>query len=52
MKVKDHKEARAKLTEEQQMEIVNWYAGTFNYIEDIPINEINFYMDINEEDFT
>lgn len=44
MEIKTHKQARAKLTEQEQADIVNWYADTFNYIEDIPIKEINYYL--------
>ena len=32
------------MTESQKMDVVNWYADTFNTIEDVPIAEVEFYI--------
>jgi len=45
MKIKNYEEARKKIAEKEQMNIVNWYCGTINYIHDVPLKEINFYME-------
>lgn len=45
MKIKSYEEARKKLSEQKQAKIVNWYAETFSRIEDIPLSEINYYLE-------
>ena len=38
------KEVIEEMTENEKMAVVNWYAGTFNRIEDVPIKEVEFYL--------
>lgn len=32
-----------ELSEDEQMEVVNWYAETINTIDDVPLKEVNFW---------
>lgn len=43
--IKTHKQADKILSEKDKADIVNWYAETFHTIYDIPIAEINYYLE-------